>query len=75
MVHSKPKEKKIVYKGKIYTCTLKNDKVIVRLYRTAPGQALIAGIYDIFFNTWQNEVNKRIGLPIYIKSTVEAAYA
>jgi hypothetical protein len=51
----KAKPTQIVVEGNAYSCLRKNGKVTVRTARTAQGQNLIAGIYDIANQTWISE--------------------
>ena len=41
--------------GVNYTCSRKNGKVTVRTTRTARGQNLVAGVYDIAEGVWYND--------------------
>ncbi len=53
----KIKPMRIDIDGVSYTCSRKNGKITVRTTRTARGQALVAGVYDISEGTWSNGNN------------------
>lgn len=53
--NSRESQRKIRYNNITYTTDYKDGKVTVRFQRTARGQALIAGIYNIAEKTWCNE--------------------
>ena len=67
---SRSRTKIIVYRGNLYECTTKKGNVIVRQQRTARGQNLIVGAYDMTEKTWQNE-SQNGPLPDFIKNEVE----
>ena len=60
--------------NKIYDCTLKNGKATIRSQRTAQGQAVIAGTYNLLEKKWENESSKNF-VPIYIKTEVEKFFS
>ncbi len=70
---NKPKTKKIAHRGKIYICSVRNGKVTVRLQRTACGQNVIAGTFNMVNGNWENESNKA-HLPKYVKSEIEKSF-
>ncbi|MBQ3465276.1 hypothetical protein IJH15_03660 [Candidatus Saccharibacteria bacterium] len=41
--------------GVTYTCSRKNGRITVRTSRTAKGQNLVAGVYDIAEGVWYND--------------------
>lgn len=57
-------------KGIVYSGTAKGGKVKVTIPRTAPGQTMLVGVYDIANRTWHNDK-----LPTEIKLKFEAAFA
>lgn len=63
------KPTKIVFGGVTYTCLRKNGKVMVRTTRTAKGQNLLAGVYDIASDTWHND-NGDNSLPTAVKNHI-----
>lgn len=71
----KLKSKRFKGRGnKFYDCTLRNSKVTVRLQRTAQGQAIIVGTYNLLEKKWENESSKNF-VPIYIKTEVEEFFS
>ena len=67
---SRSRTKNIEYRGNLYECATKKGNVIVRQQRTARGQNLIVGTYDITNKNWQNE-SQNGTLPDFVKSEVE----
>ena len=59
-----------MHRGKAYRCILRSGKVTVRLQRTAHGQSVVAGTYDLVNDKWENE-NSKAHLPGYVKQEVE----
>lgn len=51
----KIKPTQISIDGATYTCSRKNGKITVRTTRTARGQNLVAGVYDIAEGVWYND--------------------
>ncbi|MBQ3474025.1 hypothetical protein IJH24_01170 [Candidatus Saccharibacteria bacterium] len=51
----KTKPMKIEINGTEYLCSKKNGKITVRTSRTAKGQSLVAGVYDIANGVWHND--------------------
>ncbi|MBR3175969.1 hypothetical protein IKF26_01025 [Candidatus Saccharibacteria bacterium] len=51
----KAKPRKITHNGITYSCLRKNGKITVRISRTAKGQNIIVGVYDIINGTWHND--------------------
>ncbi len=71
--YSRERQRKIQYNNTIYTTDYKDGKVTVYLQRTAPGQKLIAGIYNVAEKTWCSE--ERNGpLPTSIKYSIEKLF-
>ena len=66
-------QKKVIYKGNTFICALKGGKVTVRIQRTARGQVLLAGVFDVQNRMWQNE-NHSAPLPSFVKKEVEATF-
>ncbi|MBO7132101.1 hypothetical protein J6V85_02465 [Candidatus Saccharibacteria bacterium] len=60
---------KVVFGGVTYTCLRKDGKVVVRTTRTAKGQNLLAGVYDIASKTWHND-NGDNSLPSAVKEHI-----
>ena len=73
MSSKKHRQKKIGYKNNIFTGTLRGGKVSVRVQRTACGQNLLAGVFDVDTQTWQNE-NRSAPLPTPVKREIETAF-
>ena len=73
MSKTKPVQKikpmQIEVNGTTYQCTRKNGKVTVRTARTAKGQNMIAGVYDIASNAWHND-NGSASLPPSVKDHI-----
>ncbi|MBR3254162.1 hypothetical protein IKF88_00295 [Candidatus Saccharibacteria bacterium] len=67
-------QKKVEYRGSTFIGTLKGGKVAVRVQRTARGQALLAGIFDVQNRSWQNE-NHSAPLPSFVKNEIEENFA
>ncbi len=66
-----PKKKNFISKGgRLYKCFLRGNKVTVKLQRTAQGQSVVAGTYNLFDNQWENETGK-IHVPKDVKLKVE----
>ncbi|MBR0430720.1 hypothetical protein IJJ05_00290 [Candidatus Saccharibacteria bacterium] len=66
---SRESQRKIRYGNTTYTTDCQDGKVTVRFQRTARGQTLIAGIYNITEKTWCSE--ERNGpLPSSVKDTI-----
>lgn len=74
MGNKKHKQKRVEYKGNIYVGTLSGGKVAVRIQRTACGQNMLAGIFDVQERSWQNE-KRGIPLPYFVKHEIESAFA
>ncbi len=68
------KQKKIEYRGNTFVGTLKGGKVSVRVQRTACGQTLLSGIFNVYDRSWQNE-SRNAPLPNFVKQEIEAAFS
>ncbi|MDO4507889.1 MAG: hypothetical protein Q4B65_00640 [Candidatus Saccharibacteria bacterium] len=68
---SNPKKKqfKIEHKGAVYICKTRNGKVFVYTKRTACGQLLLAGIFNLETRTWQTG-SAKAPLPAAVKADV-----
>lgn len=55
--------------GTTYTGTIKSGKIRVTTARTAPGQNMTVGVFDIASKTWHND-----SLPKNVKKKFEAAF-
>ncbi len=56
------KPMQVVIGGIAYYCSREDGKIKVRIARTARGQNLIAGVYDLSTKTWHND-NSNAPLP------------
>ena len=74
MGNKKQRQKKVEYRGDIFICVRKGDKVAVRIQRTAHGQTLLVGTFDTQDHSWQNE-SRGSSLPSVVKHEIEAAFA
>lgn len=64
---------KVTHKGATYLCAKKNGKVTVKIARTASGQNLVAGVYDINSESWHHD-NGQIPFPKEAKATIAKLY-
>ncbi len=65
---------RIEHRGNIYTGSYKNGSVTVRLQRTAHGQELVVGTYNILEDTWTNEDRNGI-VPPFVKEQIKKAFS
>ena len=74
MGNGRNREKKITYKGNVYVGTLRDGKVKVCAERTARGQNLLVGTFDIYTHSWHNE-SRSAPLPPPVKETIESTFS
>ena len=65
----KNKSLTLTEKGTTYTGTIKGGKVRVTTARTAPGQHMTVGVFDLTTRQWHNDE-----LPKIVKQKFEAAF-
>ena len=66
-------QKKFEHKGKTYYSIKSGHKVKVTTEKTATGQMINLGCYDIVTNTWQSN-NRNYPIPHMVKKGVEIAF-
>ncbi len=69
-----PKHHVISFKDKEYHCEKKNGKVYVTVERTARGQTLTAGIYNLVWGLWEED-GRKAPLPKKVKQAVKELYS
>ena len=73
MAASKPKQKKFIDRGRVFSATARNGKVKVKLERTARGQNITVGTLNLEERKWENTGGKAY-LPTHIRVNIEKIF-